>query len=96
MGPDGTKALCDIIKFHGKLETLKLGWCQVIFRLNHAFQFQAGSIMNQSVFFPLGQIGPKGAEYIADALKYNTTLSTLDLRANGLGDDVCNFLFKCI
>lgn len=34
------------------------------------------------------QIGPKGAEYVADALKYNTTLSTLDLRANGLGDDV--------
>lgn len=37
------------------------------------------------------QIGPKGAEYIADALKYNTTLSTLDLRANGLGDDVWVF-----
>ena len=34
------------------------------------------------------QLGAKGAEYIADLLKYNTTISTLDLRANGLGDNV--------
>lgn len=35
------------------------------------------------------QIGAKGAEFIADALKYNTTISILDLRANGLRDEVC-------
>jgi len=35
------------------------------------------------------QIGAKGAEFIADALKYNTTISVLDLRANGLRDEVC-------
>lgn len=34
------------------------------------------------------QLGPKGAEQIADCLKYNKTISILDLRANGLGDDV--------
>lgn len=35
------------------------------------------------------QIGAKGAEYIADMLKYNGTISSLDLRANGLRDEVC-------
>lgn len=34
------------------------------------------------------QIGAKGAEFIADTLKYNTTISVLDLRANGLKDEV--------
>ena len=34
------------------------------------------------------QIGIKGGEYFADALKYNNTISTLDLRANALGDEV--------
>lgn len=34
------------------------------------------------------QIGVKGAEYLSEALQYNSTISTLDLRANSLGDDV--------
>lgn len=41
------------------------------------------------------QLGVSGAEFIADCLKYNTTLSTLDLRANGLGDDVCAIVDTC-
>lgn len=89
IGPEGAKALCEVISFHGKLETLKLGWCQVISSSSYVFQFQVGSVIDKQ--YPstlILQIGPKGAEYIADALKYNTTLSTLDLRANGLGDDV--------
>ncbi|KAL0282106.1 UNVERIFIED_CONTAM: hypothetical protein Sangu_2970200, partial [Sesamum angustifolium] len=36
-------------------------------------------------------IGATGAEYIADMLKYNSTISSLDLRANGLRDEVCLF-----
>lgn len=40
------------------------------------------------VLFLMKQLGPKGAEQIADCLKYNKTISILDLRANGLGDDV--------
>lgn len=41
------------------------------------------------------QIGAKGAEFIADMLKYNTTISVLDLRANGLRDEVriCGIVF---
>ncbi|KAL1102177.1 hypothetical protein V6Z11_D05G346900 [Gossypium hirsutum] len=35
------------------------------------------------------QIGPKGAEFVADMLRYNNTISILDLRANGLRDEVC-------
>lgn len=35
------------------------------------------------------QIGPKGAEFVAETLKYNTTISVLDLRGNGLRDEVC-------
>lgn len=34
------------------------------------------------------QIGAKGAEFMSDMLRYNTTISTLDLRANGLRDEV--------
>ena len=34
------------------------------------------------------QIGVEGAEHMAEALKYNSTVSTLDLRANKLGDKV--------
>jgi hypothetical protein len=30
IGPDGAKALSEVLKFHGKINTLKLGWCQVI------------------------------------------------------------------
>lgn len=29
IGPDGAKALAEILKFHGNVNTLKLGWCQV-------------------------------------------------------------------
>lgn len=29
IGPDGAKALSEILKFHGNVKTLKLGWCQV-------------------------------------------------------------------
>lgn len=38
------------------------------------------------------QIGRKGAEFIGDMIKYNTTISTLDLRANGLMDEVSFFI----
>lgn len=31
IGPDGAKALAEVIKFHGSVKTLKLGWCQVTF-----------------------------------------------------------------
>ena len=29
IGMNGAKVLADILKFHGKIETLRLGWCQV-------------------------------------------------------------------
>lgn len=89
IGPDGAKTLCETLKFHGKIETLKLGWCQVAVVscfFNHLMITYFFGINYWIVRF--SQIRPKGAEYVADALKYNTTISTLDLRANGLGDDV--------
>ncbi|KDO82602.1 hypothetical protein CISIN_1g0068422mg, partial [Citrus sinensis] len=36
------------------------------------------------------QIGASGAEFVADMLRYNNTISILDLRANGLRDEVCS------
>lgn len=36
------------------------------------------------------QIGATGAEFVADMLRYNNTISILDLRANGLRDEVCS------
>jgi hypothetical protein len=29
IGMNGAKVLADTLKFHGKIETLRLGWCQV-------------------------------------------------------------------
>ena len=41
------------------------------------------------------QIAAKGAEYVADMLRYNNTISVLDLRANGLRDEVnANILYS--
>lgn len=34
IGPDGVKDLCEVLKFDGKIETLKLGWCQVVFNFS--------------------------------------------------------------
>jgi hypothetical protein len=42
------------------------------------------------------QIGAKGVEFIADTLKYNTTISVLDLRANGLKDEVRFYRYLCL
>ncbi|KAH0461499.1 hypothetical protein IEQ34_009074 [Dendrobium chrysotoxum] len=67
IGPDGAKALYEIIKFHGKLETLKT-W-----------------LVPVSHHFITFQIGAKGVEYVADALKYNPTLSTLDFAGKWVG-----------
>lgn len=30
IGPDGAKALAEVLKFHGSIKDLMLGWCQVI------------------------------------------------------------------
>lgn len=30
IGPDGAKALAEVLKFHGNIKDLMLGWCQVI------------------------------------------------------------------
>ena len=34
IGPDGAKALSEVLKFNGNVNTLKLGWCQVIIALD--------------------------------------------------------------
>ena len=34
IGPDGAKALSEVLKFNGNVNTLKLGWCQVIIELD--------------------------------------------------------------
>lgn len=32
IGPHGAKALFEVLKSHGNIKTLSLGWCQVVFR----------------------------------------------------------------
>lgn len=101
IGAEGAKALCEVLKFHGKVQTLKLGWCQVfhscIFIFHKFFSLFLESSLDNCTLFKCGtvflvlsllQIGALGAQYVADCLKYNMTISTLDLRANGLGDEV--------
>lgn len=29
IGPEGAKALSEVLKFHGNVKNLKLGWCKV-------------------------------------------------------------------
>ncbi|RDX99553.1 putative disease resistance protein RGA4, partial [Mucuna pruriens] len=70
IGPDGAKALAELLNFLGNIKTLKLGWCQIG--------------------------GAKGAEFIADALKYNTSISILDLQANGLRDEGAQCLARSL
>lgn len=84
IGPDGAKALSEILKFHGNVKTLKLGWCQVKPVYSYLFTSLFCLIIHSNVV----QIAAKGAEYVADMLRYNNTISVLDLRANGLRDEV--------
>ena len=90
IGPDGAKALSEILKFHGNVKTLKLGWCQVkpvdnCFVYSQLLVFVLSLLIFRSYVL---QIAAKGAEYVADMLRYNNTISVLDLRANGLRDEV--------
>lgn len=55
------------------------------------FKNSSLQISFDNVAWNLLQIGPKGAEFIADMLGYNNTISILDLRANGLRDDVRSY-----
>jgi hypothetical protein len=90
IGADGAKAITEVLKFHGNINTLKLGWCQVnlsyeplsVYLNNFFLTVQHGIIL---------QLGVKGAEAVADMLRYNTTISILDLRANGLKNEVRSF-----
>ena len=95
IGPDGAKALSEILKFHGNVKTLKLGWCQVkpvdnCFVYSQLLVFVLSLLIFRSYVL---QIAAKGAEYVADMLRYNNTISVLDLRANGLRDEVLADIF---
>ena len=69
-------------------------WSSELNRIVRAvLPFGSLGVLASSAKLHILQIGVQGAEFIADCLKYNTTLSTLDLRANGLGDDVCAIRF---
>lgn len=37
IGPEGAMALAEVLKFHGNVKDLMLGWCQVIHGLFHIF-----------------------------------------------------------
>lgn len=90
IGPDGAKALAEVLKFHGNVKDLNLGWCQVRNGMGYSETFvrpTSLSLYKQNLL----QIGASGVEYIADTLKYNSTIQSLDLRANGLRDEVVPF-----
>lgn len=92
IGPEGAKALAEVLKFHGNIKVLMLGWCQV-----RTYTYESlppfVEIFHYILYVQLLQIGATGAEYIADMLRYNSTISSLDLRANGLRDEVCLIIF---
>lgn len=45
IGPDGAKALSEVLKFHGNINTLKLGWCQVIIVLDVYFDESSNNVL---------------------------------------------------
>ncbi|XP_027360416.1 NLR family CARD domain-containing protein 3 isoform X4 [Abrus precatorius] len=87
---DGVSAIAKVLKDNLVITTLELSYNPIgpdgAKALAEILKFH-GNIKTLKLGWC--QIGAKGAEFIADALKYNTTISILDLRANGLRDEVC-------
>ncbi|XP_040860990.1 NLR family CARD domain-containing protein 3 isoform X1 [Glycine max] len=87
---DGVNAIAQVLKDNLVITTLELSYNPIgpdgAKALAEVLKFH-GNIKTLKLGWC--QIGAKGAECIADALKYNTTISILDLRANGLRDEVC-------
>ncbi|PKU63125.1 RAN GTPase-activating protein 1 [Dendrobium catenatum] len=88
IGPDGARALCDIIKFHGKLETLKLGWCQIGAK---GVEYVADALKYNTTLSTLdlraNGLGDDGAICLARSLKIvNEALTSLDLGFNEIRD----------
>ncbi|KAF5201514.1 Nlr family card domain containing [Thalictrum thalictroides] len=78
---DGAKALAEVLKFHGKIEILKLGWCQ---RVSRSLRVVNEALTSLDLGF--NEIRDKGAYAIAQALMANEdiTLTSLNLASNFL------------
>lgn len=81
--------MCDVLKFNGKLQTLKLGWCQI--GVSGA-EFIADCLKYNTTLSTLdlraNGLGDDGAICLARSLKIiNESLKSLDLGFNEIRDD---------
>ncbi|MCO5567712.1 hypothetical protein L7F22_021406 [Adiantum nelumboides] len=89
MGPDGAKILADFIKFHGNVQTLRLGWCQIGVKgaeyLSEALQYNSTV---STLDLRANSLGDNGAAALGRSLRVvNETLTSLDLGFNEIRDN---------
>lgn len=88
IGMNGAKVLADTLKFHGKIETLRLGWCQIGVKGAEAI---ADCLLYNATISTLdlraNSLGDDGAALLAKSLKVvNEHLTSLDLGFNEIRD----------
>ncbi|GJW77493.1 protein NLRC3 [Tanacetum coccineum] len=89
MGPDGAKALSDVLKFHGNIKTLMLGWCKIGPK---GAEFIADTLKYNNTISTLdlraNGLSDEGAKSLARSLKVvNEALVSLDLGFNEIRDE---------
>src|SRR5438874_1794242 len=83
IGDEGTRALAESLKENTSLTTLnlhcKLDRVDCYLQLRRGMQLMAYTYLNVAYSFPANQIGVEGARALAESLKENTSLTTLNL-----------------
>ncbi|KAJ0039253.1 hypothetical protein Pint_23069 [Pistacia integerrima] len=89
IGTDGVKALSEVLKFHGNINTLKLGWCQI--GANGAESVADMLRYNTTISvldLRANGLRDEGAKCLARSFKVvNEALTSLDLAFNEIRDD---------
>ncbi|EFH68963.1 hypothetical protein ARALYDRAFT_888610 [Arabidopsis lyrata subsp. lyrata] len=101
---DGAEKIADALKQNRSIATIDLGGNNIhaegVNAIAQALKDNAiiTTFHGNVKMLKLGwcQIAAKGAEHIADMLRYNNTISVLDLRANGLRDEGASCLARSL
>ncbi|KAL3824215.1 hypothetical protein ACJIZ3_020244 [Penstemon smallii] len=89
IGPDGAKALAEVLKFHGNVKDLMLGWCQIGAK---GAEYIADMLKYNSTISSLdlraNGLRDEGAVCLARSLKVvNEALTSLNLGFNEIRDE---------
>ncbi|KAK1437835.1 hypothetical protein QVD17_03635 [Tagetes erecta] len=89
IGPDGAKALADILKFHGNIKTLNIGWCKIG---AEGAEYIADTLKYNNTISTLdlraNKLTDEGAKFLACSLKViKEGIELLDLCSNQIRDE---------